>query len=83
MNAGTTTDAALHRLISRLMTTPSTTSDHLLILADALDEAAAATMAVSEAATFSRRAAELRQMAPRFAEGNPQPARPGFLGQIP
>jgi hypothetical protein len=67
MNA-TQADAFLHRYIRRLMTTRGTTSDHLLILADALDEAAQQTTAPAEAEMLTTRAADLRKMAPAFAE---------------
>lgn len=62
------TDAILHRLIKRVLTTPGTTSEHLLILADWMDEAAAASTNAGESVYLSNRAQELRQLAPMLAE---------------
>jgi hypothetical protein len=62
------TDAMLHRLIKRVLTTPGTTSEHLLILADWMDEAAAAVLHAGEATNLTLRAKELRQLAPMLAE---------------
>lgn len=61
-------DAMLHRLIKRVLTARGTTSEHLLILADWLDEAANASPIAAEAVFLSSRAKELRQMAPMLAE---------------
>ncbi len=62
------TDAALHLIMRRQITLPNTTSDHLLWMADALDEAAKSSTSDAEAKVFKTRAGELRTMAPLFAE---------------
>jgi hypothetical protein len=83
MNAGHPTDAALHRMIKRVLTTKGTTSDHLLILADWMDEAAAATPnTLAAVAILNRRAAELRHLAPMLAEPAPPDPKPGAGGLI-
>lgn len=64
-------DAMLHRLIKRMLTAQGTSSDHLLILADWLTEAADAAESAGEAVYLNRRAAELRQLAPMLAEPPP------------
>jgi hypothetical protein len=72
MSAAIATDAALHRLIKRMLTTSGTTSEHLLVLADWLTEAAAATTDNTEAAILTRRAGDLRNtLAPLLAEPGP------------
>ncbi|MBS7789251.1 hypothetical protein KTR66_04560 [Roseococcus sp. SDR] len=72
MNLTHTLDARLHRLIKRILTTPGTTSEHLLILADWMDEAAEATNSGAEIIILTRRAAELRNtLAPMLAEPTP------------
>lgn len=66
------TDAILHRLIKRVLTARGTTSEHLLILADWLDEAADASTNAGEATYLNNRAKELRQLAPMLAEPAPR-----------
>jgi hypothetical protein len=62
-------DAMLDALIRRVLAAQGTTSEHLLILADWMDEAAAVTLHTAEAAILARRAAELRNtLAPMLAE---------------
>lgn len=74
-------EAATHRFIKRMLTTPGTTSEHMLILADWMDEAAAATTDFVEAAIFTRRAGELRTvLAPLMPAPAMQPA-PALSGQ--
>ncbi len=52
--------------LSRNMLRPETSSDQILILADALDEAAAH-MPAAEAEAYRREARFLREAAPRYA----------------
>ena len=74
-------EAAAHRFIKRMLTAPGTTSEHMLILADWMDEAAAATTDNAEAAIFTRRASELRTvLAPPMPAPAMQPA-PALSGQ--
>lgn len=61
-------DAMLHRLIKRMLTAKGTSSDHLLILADWLDEAGAAASSEGEAVYLFQRASELRRIAPMLAD---------------
>jgi hypothetical protein len=75
MSEATLTDAAVHRMIRRILTAPSTTSDSLLVLAEGLDEASRWTDQ-NDAATFlADHAAALRKLAPCFADRTPFCAR--------
>lgn len=64
-------EAALHRMVKRTMTARGSTSEHLLILADWMDEAAAFTPDNTEAAILTRRAGEIRTV---IAPLMPEPA---------
>jgi hypothetical protein len=66
------TDATLRRMIKRVLTARGTTSEHILILADWLDEAATASPNAGEATYLSSCAKELRQLAPMLAEPAPR-----------
>lgn len=75
MSAPALTDAAVHRLIRRILTAPSTTSDSLLVLADGLDDAAKWTDRHDAAVMLAGHASALRKLAPCFAD-RPPPAAP-------
>lgn len=79
MNPSTLTDAAVHRMIRRILTAPSTTSDSLLALADGLDEAAAWTDRNDAAAFLADHAAALRKLAPCFADRMPRATAPAAI----
>lgn len=66
MNAPILTDAAVTRLIRRILAAPATISDTLLVLADGLHEAASHTAESDAAAMLTTHAANLRHMAPYF-----------------
>jgi hypothetical protein len=71
MSPAALTDAAVHRMIRRILTAPSTTSDSLLVLADGLDEASRWTEQSDAAGFLADHAAALRVMAPCFADRTP------------
>lgn len=71
MMAHPLTDAAVNRMIRRILSSPNTGSDALLVFADGLDEAAAHTQAADQAALLAEHARNLRTMAPYF---QPAPA---------
>lgn len=66
MSGATLTDILVARMIRRILANPSTTTDTLLIFADALDEAATASNDATAAAILSSHATDLRELAPRL-----------------
>lgn len=68
MSAPPLTDAAVHRMIRRILTAHGTNSDSVLALADGLAEAAAWTDRNDAAAFLADHAAALRKLAPCFAD---------------
>lgn len=75
MNAPILTDAAVTRMIRRILAAPTTISDTLLVIADGLEEAVSHTAEADAAAMLTLHAANLRHMAPYFAQ-KAQPAPP-------
>jgi len=66
MTGTTLTDIVVARMIRRILANPSTTTDTLLIFADALDEAATASNDATAAAILRGHATDLRELAPRL-----------------
>ena len=71
MSAPTLTDAAVTRMIRRVLIAPRLSSDGLLILADGLAEAAFWTDDMAAAAMLTGHVQNLRTLAPYFAEPDP------------
>jgi hypothetical protein len=64
----TLTDAAVHRMIRRVLAHPATCSDTILVLADGLTEAAAWTRSMPTADALRGHAEHLRALAHCFAD---------------
>ena len=62
------TDAAITRLIRRMLVSRTTTSDTLLVVADGLDDAAAHAHTAEASAMLRAHAATLRGLAPYMAD---------------